>query len=142
MFGMKRLLPIVVLLFSLSAAGVYVWKSSQKKTEIPAVKESVVDKDLNDFGQPEIVVTDEEVRATRDAMMSTSKSGIIMSEEDVRKMLEERKKAERDAPINPLMPEMPDVDDLAPSSKSPGRAISPAELRNQIESIQQQAQPK
>lgn len=142
MLVMKRLLPVVVLLFSLSAAGVYVWKSSQKKTEIPAVKESVVDKDLNDFGQPEIVVTDEEVRATRDAMMSTSKSGIIMSEEDVRKMLEERKKGERDAPINPIMPEMPDVDDLAPSSKNPGRAISPEELRKQIESIQQQTQPK
>ncbi len=139
---MKRFFPAVVLLFSLSAAALYVWTSSQKEKNLPAVQESVDDKSQDDFGQPEIVVTDEEVRATRNSMMSTSKSGIIMSEEDIRKMLEERKKAIRDAPIIPVMPEVPDVDDFAPSSKNPGRAISPTELRKQIDSLKQQAQPK
>lgn len=138
---MKRILPVAVLLFSLSAAGVYVWKSSQKEKVIPATEKTVAaDLSQADVVEQKIVVTDEEVRARREAMMSTSKSGIIMSEEDVRKMLEEQKKAAQKN--HPLFPTVPDADDLAPSSKSPGRAISPEELRKQIESIQQQAQPK
>ena len=137
---MKRILPVAVLLFSLSAAGVYVWKSSQKDKVMPAKQEATADPSQGDFVEPKIIVTDEEVRARREAMMSTSKSGIIMSEEDVRKMLEEQKKAAQKN--HQLFPTVPDADDLAPSSKSPGRAISPEELRKQIESIQQQAQPK
>lgn len=139
MFDMKRLLPAVVLVFSLSAMGVYVWKSSQKGKVTAAEEKATTDPSQGDFLEPKIIVTDEEVRATRDVMMSTSKSGLIMSEEDVRKMLEEQKKA---AKAGTLVPTVPDTDDLAPSSKNPGRAISPEELKEQIESIQQQANPK
>ena len=136
---MKRLLPAIVLVFSLSAMGLYVWKSSQKGKVTAAEEKATTDARQGDFLEPKIIVTDEEVRATRDAMMSTSKSGLIMSEEDIRKMLEEEKKAEK---AGPPVPAVPDADDLAPSSKNPGRAISPEQLKEQIESIQQQAQPK
>jgi hypothetical protein len=139
MFDMKRLLPAVVLVFSLSAMGLYVWKSSQKGKVTAAEEKATTDASQGDFLEPKIIVTDEEVRATRDAMMSTSKSGLIMSEEDVRKMLEEEKKAEK---AGPPVPAVPDTDDLAPSSKNPGRAISPEQMKELIESIQQQAQPK
>jgi hypothetical protein len=139
MFDMKRLLPAIVLVFSLSAMGLYVWKSSQKGKVTAAEEKATTDASQGDFLEPKIIVTDEEVRATRDAMMSTSKSGLIMSEEDIRKMLEEEKKAEK---AGPTVPAVPDADDLAPSSKNPGRAISPEQLKEQIESIQQQAQPK
>jgi hypothetical protein len=95
MFDMKRLLPAIVLVFSLSAMGLYVWKSSQKGKVTAAEEKATTDASQGDFLEPKIIVTDEEVRATRDAMMSTSKSGLIMSEEDIRKMLEEEKKAEK-----------------------------------------------
>lgn len=136
---MKRLLPVLVLIFSLSAAGVYVWKSSQKKQEIPAVHDTVDDKTKGDFVDPKIVVTDEEVRATRELMLSSSKSGLIMSEEDIRKMLEEKKKAEKEGPPSPPAP---DAHNLAPSSKNPSRVIPPGELKQFMESRQQQAEPK
>lgn len=139
MHYMKRLLPGIVLLFSLSVAAVYVWKSSQKDKVIPAVQENVDDKSKGDFVEPKIVVTDEEVRATRELMLSSSKSGLIMSEEDVRKMLEEKKKAEKEGPP---VPPAPDADDLAPSSKNPSRVIPSGELKQFMESRQQQAEPK
>ena len=37
-------------------------------------------------------VTDEEVKRMREAMLSTSKSGKVMSDDQIREMLEERKK--------------------------------------------------
>lgn len=47
----------------------------------------------------EAKVTDEDVKRTRDTMMSTSKSGRIMSDDQIRKMLEERKKEELELPL-------------------------------------------
>ena len=135
---MRRLLPGIVLLFSLSAAAVYVWKSSQKEKLIPTVEKNVEDKTKGDLVEPKIVVTDEEVRATRELMLSSSKSGLIMSEEDVRKMLEEKKKAEIEGPPVPLAP---DVNDLAPSSKNPNRAITRDDIKKILESRPQQEQP-
>ena len=138
MYHMKRLLPGIVLLFSLSAATVYVWKSSQKDKVNPTVEKNVEDKAKGDFVEPKIVVTDEEVRATRELMLSSSKSGLIMSEEDVRKMLEEKKKAEIEGPPVPLAP---DVNDLASSSKNPNRAITRDDIKKILESRPQQEQP-
>ncbi len=73
------------------------------------------------------VISDEEVKRVRDNMLRSSKSGMVMSEEDVRKMLE--KKAE--SPQNP-----PGAGELAPSSKSM-RIASPEEVKELAEKLKQ-----
>ena len=50
--------------------------------------------EIVESGEPSPKVTDEEVKKTRDAMMSTSKSGRIMSDDQIRKMLEDQKNEE------------------------------------------------
>lgn len=56
-------------------------------------------------------VTDEEVKRTRDMMMSTSKSGIIMSDDKIREMLEDQKKEELNQKSKPhLMPSSKSID--------------------------------
>jgi hypothetical protein len=142
MISMKRLLSALVLVFSLSAAGVYVWKFSQKNAPTPTPPEVVKDNETlpplmaENAAEPSIIVTDEEVRATRERMLSSSKSGLVMSEEDVRKMLEKRKKEEMKGAENPLQKLAPEAEDLVPSTKSPGRAITPEGLRRGVDAIQ------
>lgn len=81
-----KLLKIPVLLFTVSAAGMYVWHASRKNAVPPAEPAAT-----NDFTSPMPggrVVTDEEVRATREKMLKSSKSGLVMNDEDIRRMLE------------------------------------------------------
>ena len=72
-------------------------------------------------------VTDEEVKEVRDNMLRSSKSGMVMSEEDVRKMLEKR----AESPQNP-----PGAEVLVPSSKSM-RIASPEEVKELAEKVKQ-----
>ena len=73
------------------------------------------------------VISDEEVKRVRDNMLRSSKSGLVMSEEDVRKMLEKR----AESPQNP-----PGAGELAPSSKSM-RIASPEEVKELAEKVKQ-----
>jgi hypothetical protein len=73
------------------------------------------------------VISDEEVKRVRDNMLRSSKSGMVMSEEDVRKMLEKR----AESPQNP-----PGAGELAPSSKSM-RIASPEEVKELAEKVKQ-----
>ena len=47
---------------------------------------------------PTPVVTDEEVRVMKESMLSTSKSGIIMQDGDIRKILEAQKSSVANPP--------------------------------------------
>lgn len=68
-------------------------------------------------GKPsEVTVTDEEVKKMRDSMLSTSKSGIIMSDDKIRELLENQKKVK-----------------LMPSSKSLDAVLVPLDLRGIVE---------
>ena len=119
---MRRTLAAFVLLFSLSAAGVYVWKSSKKKT--------VPDPSQEHTTKPRILVSDEEVHAMRDAMLSTSKSGMIMSDSEIRRMLESQKNNEE----YELFPKAkPDTHDLVPSSKTRIFLIPKEQLKKEFE---------
>jgi hypothetical protein len=69
-------------------------------------------------------VTEEEVKRKRDAMLSTSKSGVIMSDDKIREMLENEKKEELKYKKNP---------NLIPSSKSPIRLLEPQDVERIIE---------
>lgn len=62
-------------------------------------------------------VTDEEVKRTRDMMMLGSKSGRVMSDEEIRKMLENQKKPRK----------------LMPSSKSIDAILRPDDVKEVIE---------
>ena len=129
----NQVLKTWVLLLAIAGGSVYVWHASQRKKP-QAAAQQMENKATEQPGQGErvkILVTDEEVRATRESMMSTSKSGLIISEEDTRKMLEQRKK------------QIPQANDLAPSSKSL-RIVSPEETRELTEKLtpsQQGSQP-
>jgi len=74
-------------------------------------------------------VTDEEVKRTRDMMMSTSKSGRIMSDDQIREMLENQKKEALKQKTDPH---------LMPSSKSfSGPIFEPKELEKIVEGEKQ-----
>ncbi|MFM2170987.1 MAG: hypothetical protein RI957_1216 [Verrucomicrobiota bacterium] len=106
----------LVLLFSIAAASCFVWKASQRNKG-PAADAG---KSIRAADEQKPMVTDEEVRAARETMLRSSKSGIIMSEEDTRKMLEEQLEQRG----NPA----PQAEDLAPSSKVM-RIVSPEEIK-------------
>jgi hypothetical protein len=102
-------------------------------------------------------VTDEEVKRTRDMMMSTSKSGRIMSDEKIREMLEQQKKEELEYKKDrKLMPSSKSIDailkpkdvkeiiegdesgsrqepKLIPSSKNPIRLLEPKDVERIVE---------
>lgn len=142
---MKRVLPVLVLVFSVSAAGFYVWKSSQRNAPapeektapatipgIPATKES-----MGVMNEAETTISDEEVRVTRESMMRSTKVALMITEEEVR----ERLKAQRKAGIpNPHFPAQPQVDDLAPSTKNPSRAVTRDDIKKLLESRQQKSE--
>lgn len=128
------LLKILVVLFSISAAAAYVWHASQKRPTVPAQVESMTtagkaDQDDSPFAP---VVTDEEVRVMKESMLSTSKSGIIMRDGDIRKMLEAQRAAGSET--KPL----PQGAGLIPSSKSATSIIPPSDLKDLIEKKRQQ----
>jgi hypothetical protein len=105
-------------------------------------------------------VTDEEVKRMRDMMMSTSKSGRIMSDDKIREMLEDLKKEELKPKPDPhLIPsskvmimepifdfktlekiienkkeEKKEGVELIPSSKSPIRLLEPKDVERMMES--------
>ncbi len=121
------IVKVLVLIVSLGLAGGYVWKTTRGKdgdTNSAAGKST---NQVNDKspGEPDVTVSDEEVANYRNArMMYSSKSGLIMSDEDIREMIEKQKRLElsmdevpADAPIH-----------LAPSSKSPLRFLNPSDI--------------
>ncbi|MCE2959703.1 MAG: hypothetical protein ACK46A_08195 [Akkermansiaceae bacterium] len=105
----------------------------------------------------EFKVTEEEVSRMRDMMMSTSKSGRIMSDEKIREMLEDQKKEEfKHEKSRKLMPSSKSIDailkpedvkeiiegdepknlpelNLIPSSKNPNRLLEPKDVEKIIE---------
>jgi len=101
----NTLAKALVLLFSIAAVSCFVWNASQRN------KGAVADaaKPVSGAAEKKPTVTDEEVKAARETMLRSSKSGIIMSEEDTRKMLEERLEQKKTP--------APKAEDLAPSSK-------------------------
>jgi hypothetical protein len=123
------LLTIPVVLFSISAAAAYVWHASQRNSTEPApatAAEVAVEAEANDFSSP-LVVTDDEVRAVRESMLSTSKSGRIMKDDDIRKLLEAQKSAGMELKASPP------GSVFIPSTKNPSRIIPPSDLKNLIE---------
>lgn len=75
----------------------------------------------------------------RDEMLSSSKSGLIASDAEIRRMLEASKNNEEFE----LFPKTkPEQNDLAPSSKNPGRTITPEGLRRGIDAMKRQALPE
>jgi hypothetical protein len=117
-----QILRACVLMVSISAASVLVWNATrdQKPEEVEEKQEEdkispkkmqgsskarvVIDpENIIEITQEETgesqktphsdsTVTDEEVKRMREAMLSTSKSGKVMSDDQIREMLEERKK--------------------------------------------------
>ncbi len=89
-----RILKVLVLLVSISAASVLVWnaardqkpKGTQKKPAAKIESREVSDVVENPF-QPK--VTDAEAKAKREILMNSSKSAIMVSDDEVRKMLEQ-----------------------------------------------------
>lgn len=179
-----QILRVCVLLVSISAASVLVWnatrdqkpkqaeeedKISPKKMQGSSKVRVVIDsdniKELTQAEADEFIdsphsqsnVTDEEVKRTRDMMMSTSKSGKIMSDDKIREMLEDRKKEElKLKKEQKLMPSSKSIDailsrrdvqeiiessktenqqepNLIPSSKNPSRLLDPKEVEKIIE---------
>lgn len=111
---MKILLKLLAVVVALTGISVYVWNANrQQQANVEAAP-------AENIASPAIVeepkVTDAEVEAARDTMLRSSKSGMIMSVEDTRAMLEERKRQEK----------QPQAGDLVPSSKSI-RILSPEE---------------
>jgi hypothetical protein len=106
---------------------------------------------------PRPKVTDEEVKRTRDAMLSTSKSGRVMSDDKIREMLEGQKKEALKQKSDPhLMSSSKKIDSLLlakdlkkivegekkeskeeviliPSSKSPIRLLDPKDVEQIVE---------
>jgi hypothetical protein len=159
-----QILRLFVLLISISAASVLVWNATRDKKSKQVQKEdmispssmqgsskqkAVVDSGMIfEFEQETFVyeVTDEEVKRTRDMMLSTSKSGIIMSDDKIREMLEAQRKERK------LMPSSKSIDailkpkdveemvegrepriKLIPSTKNPGRILDKQEVKEIIE---------
>lgn len=156
-----QILRVLVLLVSISAASVLVWnatrdqkpmetqeeyKISPKKMQGSSKMKTVITADIIETMDSDIAVTDEEVKRTREMMLSTSKSGRIMSDDKIREMLEEQKKEPK------LMPSSKSIDailkpkdveemvegrepriKLIPSTKNPGRILDKQEVEEIIE---------
>jgi hypothetical protein len=112
----NTLVKALVLLFSIAAVSCFVWNASQRNKGATADAA----KPASAAAEQKPTVTDEEVKAARETMLRSSKSGRIMSEEDTRKMLEDRLEQRKNA--------APKAEDLAPSSKVM-RIVSPDGLK-------------
>ena len=148
-----KILRICVLLVSVSAASVLVWYATQNnKLDQEKNKTTISPEEMQGSSKSKVIVgadkiremsqdeaegfirdieanngptvTDEEVKRTRDMMMSTSKSGRIISDDDIRKMLEEQKKAES---------EIESKLRLMPSSKSIAPILEPEDVKKIVE---------
>ncbi len=126
-------LKLFVLLFSIAAAAVFVWFSSKKKPDEPAkpaLVTSAPDEPDAESGfavpmpgtMPARVVTDDEVRAQRELMLSSSKSGIIMNDQDIRRMLE-------------VQPPTAQQDALLGSTKNPSRLLKSEDVKQLVEPL-------
>lgn len=157
-----QIFRVFVLVVSISAASVLVWNAARDKKSKQVQKEGVISPssmqgsskskavglDIFEFVEEPAVtaVADEEVEKTRNAMLSTSKSGIIMSDDEIREMLEAQKKERK------LMPSSKSIDailkpkdveemvegrepriKLIPSTKNPGRILDMQEVQEIIE---------
>jgi hypothetical protein len=102
-----KALKVIVLLVSISAASVLVWNAARdQKSKQVEEKGVITPKKMQGSSKMKVVVTadiiesmdsdskviDEEVKAMRDALLSTSKSGRIMSDDKIREMLEKKEK--------------------------------------------------
>lgn len=81
----------------------------------------------------EITVTDEEVKKMRESMLSTSKSGRIMSDDKIREMLEGQKREKAKAKAQAI----PEQNLLRSSKSFSGSIIEGAELKKIIEGEKQ-----
>ncbi len=127
-----------MLLVSISAASVLVWnatrdqkpkqaeedKISPKKMQGSSKMKTVITADIIETMETDYIVTDEEVKRTRDMMLSTSKSGRVMSDDKIREMLEEQKKEELKHKTQK---------NLIPSSKSMDPILTPIDIKDFIE---------
>jgi hypothetical protein len=86
---------------------------------------------------PEKEISDEERRAFREKLMHSSKSGRIISGEDLSKQIEEAKKSDF---VNPIAPVHPDADQLIPSTKNPSRAVTRDDIKKLLESRQEKSE--
>lgn len=118
----NTLVKALVLFFSIAAVSCFVWNASQR------YKGATADaaKPASAAAKQKPTVSDEEVKAARETMLRSSKSGRIMSEEDTRKMLEERLEQRKNA--------APKAEDLAPSSKVM-RIVSPDEVKGMEQKV-------
>lgn len=148
-----RILRVCVLLVSLSAASVLVWNATRDQKPIEAKESKQEDKispkkmqgsskvrviidsdNIKEITQPEAyefligpdsgsAVTDEDVTKMREVMLSTSKSGRVMSDDQIREMLEDRKKVE---------PKHEKEQRFMPSSKSIDAVLRPEDVEKII----------
>jgi len=121
---MKNLLvKVLALLFSVGLAGAYVWHASKQRPEpvnVPA-------EDSDHQAEEGIVVSDEEVEFHRNLLMRSSKLGRVVDDEAVRKMLEERKREQKDKSEENAPPA------FLYSTKNPAGMIDREQIENVIE---------
>ncbi len=121
-------MKLLVIAIAITGMGCYVWNANRKQQEAvkntppPAATTPPATKKSKPLSEKPVVVTDEEVKASRNAMMRSSKFGGAISEEDVREMLENQKREEL----------QPKAKDLAPSSKQM-QLIEPDEVEQLID---------
>jgi hypothetical protein len=122
------LIKILVIAIAVTGMGCYVWNANRKQQDAdkesttPAMTPSPMETKSKPLSGKPLEVTDQEVQASRNAMMRSSKFGGAISEEDVRDMLENQKRKELQQNAN----------NLAPSSKS-RVLINPQEIKQVIE---------
>ncbi len=89
---------VVVLAVSVTLGSCYIWYMSEKDkpsampTENAAEKQVQTDTPNEQRTVVHPTVTDEEVKRARESMLRSSKSGLIMSDDQIRAMLESQKK--------------------------------------------------
>lgn len=118
-------IKFTVLALSLGLGAACVWNAARGNR--PA--ESVTSSPPGPAGPAEkpVIVTDEEVAAQRELLLNSSKSGRVMSDTAIRKMLEDKK---RPAATKAPKEGSQDPKHLIPSSKSIDSVLGPAELKD------------
>jgi hypothetical protein len=120
------IVKVLVLIVSLGLAGGYVWNTTRGKdgdANSPADKRTSQG-DGKVQNEPEVTVSDEEVAYFRKVLMSSSESGRSMSDENIREMLENKKRSERSIVEVPADTQIL----LAPSSKSAVGLLNPGDI--------------
>lgn len=118
----NRFSKVVVLAVSATLGACYIWYMSDKNKPSTMPTENAAEKQVQTETPNEQrtvlhpTVTDEEVKRARESMLKSSKSGLIMSDDQIRAMLETQKK-----------------NSLLPSTKNPTRLVSPEDIKQAVE---------